>query len=302
MELSSSLQKLGAYQPRKNDKSQQLLSRKDALLKTYVAQGDEGWDLIEKLALAALDQGEVQVADECLKLLSDKFPGSPRVEVLTGIRMEVTESSEIALSFYDELLATDSSNAAIWRRKAAVLRRQGKIDQAVQELSSMLDTFYTEVEGWIELADLYNCCHQYAYALQSLSHALLLAPQNPFHFLQFAETAYLALDIPLSLKMYLQVVDMTDDDDEDLAPIDSIPTGITLRAWLGVKLCTHKLLTEPRLVNSSPSQTAPPTTSNLSSLDELSTERLRTAYLNTTGESPPKADKAFIDAMAKIIQ
>ncbi|CAL1709948.1 unnamed protein product [Somion occarium] len=160
MELSSSLQKLGAYQPRKNDKSQQLLSRKDALLKTYVAQGDEGWDLIEKLALAALDQGEVQVADECLKLLSDKFPGSPRVEVLTGIRMEVTESSEIALSFYDELLATDSSNAAIWRRKAAVLRRQGKIDQAVQELSSMLDTFYTEVEGWIELADLYNCCHQ----------------------------------------------------------------------------------------------------------------------------------------------
>lgn len=133
-----------------------------------------------------------------------------------------------------------------------MLRRQGKIDQAVQELSSMLDTFYTEVEGWIELADLYNCCHQYvfpvhltclakyifryAYALQSLSHALLLAPQNPFHFLQFAETAYLALDIPLSLKMYLQVVDMTDDDDEDLAPIDSIPTGITLRAWLGVKL------------------------------------------------------------------
>ena len=77
---------------------------------------------------------------------------------------------------------------------------------------------------------------RYTYALQSLSHALILAPQNPYHFLQFAETAYLASDIPLSLKTYLQVVDMTDDDDEDVPPSDSIPTSITLRAWFGVKL------------------------------------------------------------------
>ena len=48
--------------------------------------------------------------------------------------------------------------------------------------------------------------------------------------------SYLANDLPLALKMYLQVVDMTDDDDEDVPPSDSIPTGITLRAWFGVKL------------------------------------------------------------------
>lgn len=80
---------------------------------------------------------------------------------------------------------------------------------------------------------------RYTYALQSLTHALLLSPQNPSYFLLFAETAYLAEDIPLSLKMYLQVVDMTDDDDGDMAPSDSIPAGITLRAWLGVKLVSH---------------------------------------------------------------
>lgn len=100
----------------------------------------------------------------------------------------------------------------------------------------MLDTYYTEVDGWLELADIYSSCHQYTYALQTLSHTLLLVPQNPFHFLQFAETAYLASDISLSLKTYLQVVDMTDDDDDDVPPIDTIPTGLTLRAWFGVKL------------------------------------------------------------------
>ena len=42
MELSSSLQKLGAYLPRKNEKSQQLVAQKDVLLKLYIAQGDEG--------------------------------------------------------------------------------------------------------------------------------------------------------------------------------------------------------------------------------------------------------------------
>ncbi|KAI0074918.1 TPR-like protein [Panus rudis PR-1116 ss-1] len=304
MELASSLQQLGGYLPRKSQKSQDVIDRTLPLLKSgaYAKQGDEAWETLEKLTLAALDQGNIEVADECLKLIADRFPDSPRVDCLTGIRMEATESLDTCLEYYDELLRADSSNPAIWRRKASVLRRQGKIDQSVRELYTLLDTFYTEVDGWLELADIYISCQQYTYALQSLSHALLLSPQNPFYFLQFAETAYLATDIPLSLKMYLQVVDMTDDDDEDLPPSDSIPTGITLRAWFGVKLCTHRLISEPRLAASSASETTAPTSGNLSALDELATERLRTAYLNTTGESPPKADKTFIDAMAKVIQ
>ena len=43
----------------------------------------------------------------------------------------------------------------------------------------------------------------------------------------------LAGDVPLALKMFLVAVDMTDDDD---APADSVPTGLALRAWFGVKL------------------------------------------------------------------
>lgn len=185
----------------------------------------------------------------------------------------------------------------------------------------MLDTFYSEIDGWLELADIYASCQQYTYALQSLSHALLLSPQNPAYFLQYAETAYLAEDVPLALKTFLQTVDMTDDDDGDLAPSDSIPTGITLRAWFGVKLvrlphrrvwfawsdgrmfqCTRKLLTEPRSASHSASQTAAPNTTNVSLLDDLSTERLRTAYLNLKNESPPAGEADLIAALATLVK
>ena len=124
-----------------------------------------------------------------------------------------------------------------------------KIDKAVEELNEYLDTFYTDAEGWMELADIHSSCHQsvsfhhplfevgnlsaifrYTYALQALSHALLLSPQNPFTFLQFAETAYSSGDLPLALKMFLVVIDMHEEE------VDAIPLGISVRAWWGTKL------------------------------------------------------------------
>lgn len=67
---------------------------------------------------------------------------------------------------------------------------------------------------------------------------MLLAPQNPFYVLEFAEIAYASGDIPLAVKTFLMAVDMTDDED---APITSHQTDVTLRAWRGVKLVRHVL-------------------------------------------------------------
>ena len=90
---------------------------------------------------------------------------------------------------------------AIWARQISVLRKLGNTERAVEELSKFVDTFYTDVEAWLELADLYASQHQYANthsypslswfciltlrprytsALQALSHVLVLTPQNPF--------------------------------------------------------------------------------------------------------------------------
>lgn len=184
-----------------------------------------------------------------------------------------------------------------------------KVEKAVEDLNEYLDTFYTDVEGWLELADIHSsanqCVHlphldlpttyefsRYTHALEALSHALLLNPQNPFTFLQFAETAYTAGDLPLALKMFLVVIDMNEVEDED-----AIPFGISVRAWWGTKLVcmrfqwihymAHEVLQCSRqLVSSqtsheSNSNTAVP--KNIKLIDELATERVLTAYSGEHG-------------------
>lgn len=165
--------------------------------------------------------------------------------------MEATESPEKVLAYYDHLMKTDPANVSAWRRRVSVLRRLGRLDKAVEELNQLLDTVYTDLEGWLELADMYSLCNQYVFlsseselnltqsrrypsSLQALSHALLLSPQNPFTFLQFAETAYTSGDLPLALKMYLVAIEMNDSEDAD-----AIPLGISVRAWWGAKLVSH---------------------------------------------------------------
>jgi hypothetical protein len=39
----------------------------------------------------------------------------------------------------------------------------GKIEKAVDDLSQFLDTFYNDVEGWLELAELYSSVNQFVY-------------------------------------------------------------------------------------------------------------------------------------------
>jgi hypothetical protein len=63
---------------------------------------------------------------------------------------------------------------------------------------------------------------------------LVLTPQNPFYVLQAGETAYTARDIPLAMRFFLMVIEMTGDDNDDVVPPP--PTGITIRAWYGVEL------------------------------------------------------------------
>lgn len=282
MDFNSALQKLTSYRPRKNPAFQQTFNDGLPFLESNSwSKQTDGWDKLESLALAAIDLERFDVSDRCIKHLQDMFPDSPRVDCLTGIRLEATESPDVALAFYNNSLQSDPSNAPLWRRKVTVLKRMGRMDKAVEELSELLDTFYADVDGWVELAEIYYICNKYTYALQALSHALILAPQNPFYVLQFAEMAYNAADIPLAMKMYLVVVDMTDDED---APTKSITTDVTLRAWYGIKLCTSRLSKDPRL-SSSASHTQVPKHVNL--VDKLALERLQLVYRDRTGQTLP---------------
>jgi len=278
MDLTIALQKLASYWPRRDPAYKKTFDEGLPLLDNdgWKRRADS-WEFLEGLALAALDSERYDVSDRCIKHLVDKFGDSPRVEVLSGIRIEATEKPETVLEYYNKLLETDPTNSSAWRRKACVLRNMGKLDKSVEELSALLDTFYNEVDGWVELAEIYYLCNQHNYALQALSHALLLTPQNPFYVLEFAEIAHASGDIPLAIRTFLTVVDMTDDEE---APTTSYQTDITLRAWYGVKLSLRRLASDTR----SPSQTPPPNNAEL--IGKLATERLQQAHQQRTKGGP----------------
>jgi len=283
MDSAEAIQRLANYSKRNCRASREIFEagiiiRDDASRKL----GDDSWQFLESLALASIDVGRIDVAEDCLTRLSAGFPESPRVRCLEGILKEVTVGPEAALRFYKQLLDADPSNSALWKREISVLRRLGKIDNAVEELSKFADTFYTDVEAWLELADIYTSNHQYASALQSLSHVLLLTPQNPFYVLQAAETAYTAQDIPLAMRFFLMAIDMAEDDNDDVVPRPP-PNDFTLRAWYGVELSAARLEAEPTLGTSSPSKTRAP--EHLSQLRELARDVINSAHPGHDAES-----------------
>ena len=74
---------------------------------------------------------------------------------------------------------TDRPNfpQAAWKRRISVLRRARSLDKATEELIQYLDTFYTDPEGWLELADIYVSNRQYVAPLQLLRVNLTLSVQ-----------------------------------------------------------------------------------------------------------------------------
>ena len=96
--------------------------------------------------------------------------------------MEATEPPSTVLAYYDHLLKAEPTNVAIWKRRISVLRRLGSIDKAVEELNQLLDTFYTDLEGWLELADLYSSCNQYVPVVHAFSKSFIIFSGTPLHF------------------------------------------------------------------------------------------------------------------------
>lgn len=52
-------------------------------------------------------------------------------------------------------IGLSSAPQGIWKRRVAVYKQMGDTQKAVEDLCAYVDTFYTDVEGWLELAELY---------------------------------------------------------------------------------------------------------------------------------------------------
>ncbi|ORY89170.1 hypothetical protein BCR35DRAFT_276278, partial [Leucosporidium creatinivorum] len=191
---------------------------------------DELWTVLEQVATAAVESGQLSLADVCASRLATQFPDSPRVALLQGVILEGKGEVLEAKRWYEQLLDKDEHNTNIRKRlitlhltspsSSSTTLTKGKSststsaagglsrEKGLEMLVEHLDTVYNDIEGWSQLASVYAGMGLYPQSLSALSHLLLLAPHNPFHLLHHAETAYTLGDYPLAWKEFSRVVEM----------------------------------------------------------------------------------------------
>ncbi|TIA95372.1 hypothetical protein E3P94_04078 [Wallemia ichthyophaga] len=238
--------------------------------------GDEKWAFYEQFAIAALDVGDHNLAEELLLRLAEKFPLSPRVSVIEGMMLEAKREFGLAERLYNNLLEEDPTNVAIQKRMIVLTKLQYPKDlsKATDRLTTYLDTFYLDPEAWMELADIYTQQQSYQRALFAIEECLLMQPINPYYILKYAETQYTSGDFHEAYNSYLRVVELQ----------DSFP-----RAWLGLKMCCRKLLKYPH--NEQPE--------HLSRVDVLATKMSLDMY---TSSSTHKVDDDTRKAVLKFVE
>ncbi|KAK7749382.1 Inositol phosphatase SIW14 [Diatrype stigma] len=236
----------------------------------------ELWTIYENLLLSCLRTGDDEAAHQCLGRLVKRFgDANERVMALKGLLKEAEASDkatlEVILQDYEQILANDPTNIPIVKRRVALLRSMGKVDESISALLSLLDFSPTDAEAWAELADLYLSQGLYSQAIFALEEVLILQPNGWNIHAHLGEVLLMAAktstpgDAPRrlseALKRFCRSIELCDD---------------YLRGYYGLKLTTTQLLSEPpRSSGKSESDDFPlPELATLQGLDAVATEKL----------------------------
>lgn len=95
-----------------------------------------------------------------------------------------------ALSIYDAMLETNAANMLAMKRKVCVYKAQGKMKSAIRELTTLLQTFQTDVESWKELVTLYMASGDMKKALYCQEEVVLGDPHNYQNHNRYADLLY----------------------------------------------------------------------------------------------------------------
>eukprot|EP01035_Chromulina_nebulosa_P019605 gene19605-25512_t len=142
---------------------------------------NELWNLIEQILLSSLDLGLLDTAKLYLDRLIRKFPQSVRVGRLSGMYNEAKGEYERALFIYNEYLKENPASILLMKRKVAVHKTLGKLDDAVEELNVILKLFPFDLSSWIELASIYLTIGDLQSAAHCYEEVILLEPQNHYY-------------------------------------------------------------------------------------------------------------------------
>nr|CDI53940.1 tpr-like protein [Melanopsichium pennsylvanicum 4] len=154
--------------------------------------------------------------------------------------LEGQANPSAALALYENALAKEPS-LILSRRAIAALKAMGDLSSVVEALNRHLDTFYTDPEAWLELAEIYATQGMYIQSAFALEEVILQVAQNSFYHLKYAETLYTAGEVAKSYKAFLRVLEMCQSDGEAVET-KSVKAGPWLRALWGTKMATTALI------------------------------------------------------------
>ncbi|RYO81594.1 hypothetical protein DL764_009736 [Monosporascus ibericus] len=219
----------------------------------------ELWTTYENLLLSCLRTGDDEAAHRCLERLVKRFGDeNERVLALKGLLKEAEAEDDATLE-------------PITKRRVALLRSMGKVDESVSALISLLDFSPTDAEAWAELADLYFSQGLSSQAIFALEEVLVLQPNAWNIHARLGEVLLMAAKassqgdasrrLSEALKRFCRSIELCDD---------------YLRGYYGLKLTTSQLLNDPpkasRQQDSDGFNVPEPTT--LQKLDAVATEKL----------------------------
>ena len=152
--------------------------------------GDEKWNVVEQVLLAALDVPDLKLANAKLEELKKRFPQSARVMKLQGLVQEAEGKYKDAAATYKSLEGKDELNGTAAKRRAAISKAQGKTEEAIRILSEYLQVFQSDREAWQELGFLNLSICDYGAASYCFEEVILFEPGNPSHHLACGESKF----------------------------------------------------------------------------------------------------------------
>lgn len=248
----------------------------------------EIWIIYENLILSCCRSGDTESAHQCLERLVIRFgDDNERVMALKGLVKESIADNQgewtQLLMEYDSILGPDATNIPVAKRRIALLRSVGKINDAIEALNALLEFSPTDAEAWSELADIYLSQGLYAQSIFALEEVLVLSPNAWNMHARLGEVLYMAATtsegssgskyLAEAIKRFSRSIELCDD---------------YLRGYYGLKLVTGKALKDaPKASKQQDADDfALPDTATSQKLNELATTKLaEIVRRNGAGES-----------------
>lgn len=172
-------------------KSKDVVDLWESTLKSKINNlGNEKYLVLEQVCIAALDCYRLALAEQCLKILMNEFPGSLRVHKYHAMHLEALEMYDEAVEVLDSIIKRDETNAAPRKRRIAILKAKGQIPEAIKELTEYLKKFMSDQEAWHELCDLYLQEQDYSKAAFCMEELILHNPHSHLIYQRYAEIKY----------------------------------------------------------------------------------------------------------------